>query len=157
MPHWRIASHVTATPAQAWRWITSVQGIQTELQPFLRMSVPDGLQSLEDLHVEPGQRLFRSTLFLFGRLPIDHSDLTLLSLEHGVGFVEQSPMGSMHQWCHARRIAPTATGCTLTDDLRFEPRWATPVVAWCVRRLFTHRHAVLRKRLGALPTGAPSR
>ena len=22
---------------------------------------------------------------------------------------------------HARRIAPTATGCTLTDDLRFEP------------------------------------
>lgn len=145
---WQIASAVSASPQEAWRWITSVQGIGAELAPYLRMSVPPGIASLDDMAVVPGQRLFRSTLYLFGVLAVDHSDLTLLSLEPGVGFVEQSPMRSMPQWRHARSITPSATGCTITDSLQFDPRWAPAFSSWCVRRLFAHRHAVLRARLG---------
>ena len=97
----------------------------------------------------PGQRLFRSVIYAFGFLPVDHSDLTLLELKPGIGFIEQSPMGSMRLWRHERTLSPQPSGCAVTDVLTFEPRFAAPVAAWIVRRLFTHRHAVLRRRLGS--------
>jgi hypothetical protein len=41
------------------------------------------------------------------------------------------------------------TACILTDRLTFEPRLLPPLVTWFTRRLFTHRHAVLRRRFGS--------
>jgi len=84
-------------------------------------------------------------------LPVDYSDLTLLELKHGVGFVEQSPMGSMRLWRHERSIKPLPVGCVVTDALSFERRFAKAISAWVVRQLFRHRHAVLRSKLGVLP------
>lgn len=142
------SSSLAVPPEEAWRWITSMNGITAEIMPYIRMGVPEGLLTLSDIEFVPGQRLFRSVIYLFGFLPVDFTDLTLLELTPGVGFVEQSPMGTMKQWRHERRIAPTASGCTITDVLVFEPRFASAVFAWFVRRLFTHRHAVLRDRFG---------
>ncbi len=147
-----VESSLAASPEAVWRWITSIDGITAEMWPYFRMTVPRGIRSLADVTVQPGARLFRSRVLLFGVLPIDYSDLTLLELTPGDGFVEESPMGSMKLWRHERRVRPTADGrgAVLTDHLTFEPRWARSVVEWFIRCVFRHRHAVVRRRLGDL-------
>ena len=141
-------SRLSAPPAEVWQWITSFRGIATEMRPLLRMSTPRGTQRLTDFAVVPGQPLFRSWILLFGVLPVDWSELTLLEIDPGRGFVEASPMGSMRSWRHERRIEPAADGCAIIDRLSFEPRFAVRLVTWFVRRFFSYRHAVLRKHLG---------
>lgn len=148
MKTFEISSTVSASPVEAWRWITSVKGISTELAPVIRMSVPRGVTALSDLPIQPGKPLFRSIIYLFGVLPADYSNLTLLELNEGVGFVEQSPMGSMRLWRHERTIQPLTSGCRITDSLTFEPRIAATISSWVVKKLFRHRHQVLRAHLG---------
>jgi len=67
-----------------------------EMRPWMRMTVPRQIHNLADVALEPGRRWFRSYILLFGIVPIDYSDLTLLELrskarrmkvEHGVGLV----------------------------------------------------------------------
>ena len=99
-------SRLQASPEQLWRWITSVDGILREIRPLLSMSVPPGIRSLEDLEVVPRRPLFRSHMRLFGLLPLGTSQLTLLELTPGRGFIEQSPMTGMRLWRHERRILP---------------------------------------------------
>ena len=144
-----LESRLAASTETVWEWITSVRGISAEMWPYFRMTAPPEVRSLIDVSVQPGKRLFRSRVFLFGFLPIDYSDLTLLELTPSEGFVEQSPMGSMNLWRHERRIRPDpdGRGVILTDHLTFEPRWARGIVAWFIRRVFRHRHAVLRREL----------
>lgn len=148
----RFESRLRAPRERIWTWITSVEGISTEIWPIFRMTAPKGVRSLADVTLQPGVRIFRSHIFLFGVLPIDYSDMTLLELSPGMGFVEQSPMGSMKLWRHERHIAPCPRepdALLLVDQLTFQPRMAKRLVAWFIHRLFTHRHKVLRKALGA--------
>lgn len=136
------------SPAEAWTWITSFDGISKEMAPYMRMTKPRGVTTLASIEYQPGKRLFRSWVLLFGIVPFDYSDLTLLTLDDGVGFVEQSPMGSMRLWRHERRITPNEAGCILTDTLTFQPRlfgWLTYNI---VRTFFAHRHRLLAKHLG---------
>ena len=139
-------SDLRAPPERVWAWMTSVEGIARELWPVLKMTVPRSVRSLQDMPIEPGRPLFRSWILLFGVLPIDRSDLTLLQLEDGRGFVEQSPMLSMKLWRHERTLDATGDRTTLTDKLTFTPRFATALTRWFIRMVFTHRHAVLRKQ-----------
>ncbi len=149
----RFESTLRAPSERVWEWITSVEGISAEMWPFFRMTTPKQMRSLADVRVQPGTRMFRSYVFLFGFLPIDYSDMTLVELTPGVGFVEQSPMGSMKLWRHERYIA----SCTsepetvlLVDQLTFQPRMARGLVGWFIRRVFTHRHKVLRGNLNGI-------
>ena len=140
-------STLAALPAQVWQWITCWQGICRETMPWLRMTAPKQVRTLADLHFRPGVRRLRSFVLLFGFIPIDRSDLTLLELEPGAGFIEQSPMLSMRSWRHERRIVahPSKPAkVLLIDRLRFEPRHSRRLVAWFIRTVFQHRHEVLR-------------
>jgi ligand-binding SRPBCC domain-containing protein len=142
-------SELGSPPDRVWRWITSLEGISRELAPLMRMTTPPGVTAITDLQVRLGTPLFRSWILLFGVLPIDRSDLTLLELEPGQGFLEQSPMLSMRMWRHERRLAPRGDGTLLTDRLTFQPRFAAFAIRWLIRTVFTHRHRVLRKHLGS--------
>ncbi len=147
----RFESKLHAPAARVWEWITSIEGISAEMWPFFRMTTPKGIRSLSDLSIQPGVRMFRSHVFLFGVLPIDYSDMTLVELDSGRGFVEQSPMGSMELWRHERRIAPCpsdSSAVLLVDQLTFRPRTAQRFVGWFIRHVFLHRHNVLRAHLG---------
>jgi ligand-binding SRPBCC domain-containing protein len=147
----RFESRLRAPRECVWEWITSVKGISAEMWPYFRMTAPRHVRSLADVEFKPGARLFRSYVFLFGFLPIDYSDMTLLELDAGQGFVEQSPMGSMTLWRHERHILPCPDepgAVLLVDQLRFRPRMARRLVRWFIGRVFVHRHAVLRARLG---------
>ncbi len=137
-------------PAECWTWATSVDGISAELAPVMRMSTPKGVRNLLDLKPVMGKPLFRSWVYLFGIIPIDRSDLTLIELEPGRRFLEQSPMLSMKLWRHERTIDPVAGGASsvLTDRLEFEPRFLPGIVEKLIRTVFTRRHQILRQQLG---------
>lgn len=141
-------SKLYAPAERVWGWIISVKGISAEMWPFFRMTKPKGIQSLQDLQISPGVRMFRSYVFLFGFLPIDYSDMTLIELKKGQGFIEQSPMGSMRLWRHERHIVPSpedSRAVLLIDDLTFSPRVAKRLIGRFIRRVFIHRHEVIRK------------
>ncbi len=146
--HLKFSTHLAASSEQVWSWITSFDGIAKEMAPYMQMSVPAGVTDLGSVTVTSGQPLFRSWIKLFGVIPFDYSDLTLESLEEGVGFVEQSPMGSMRSWRHERRIISASTGCILTDELTFEPRLAGWLTSKMVSAFFAHRHRMLAQHLG---------
>jgi ligand-binding SRPBCC domain-containing protein len=144
----RFESKLHSSAECVWEWITSIDGISNEMWPYFRMSVPRGVRSLTDLDIRLGERMFRSYIFLFSILPIDFSDMTLVELDSGLGFVERSPMGSMKFWRHERRIVPTISDSRkviLLDELTFQPRLARRFVGWFIKHVFTHRHNVLRR------------
>ncbi len=142
------SSDVKAKPEQIWEWMTSLEGISREMSPIMRMTAPAGVTNLQDIAFEPGKPMFRSWFLLFKFLPFDFSDFALERLEVGSGFVEQSTMGSMRLWRHVRQIKASETGCVLTDELTYEPRFAGFLANWFVRLLFNHRHKQLRKQFG---------
>jgi hypothetical protein len=128
--------------------MTSFNGIAKEMAPFLHMSTPRGVTNLKSMPFQPGKPMFRSWITLFRVIPFDYSDLTLMSFEEGVGFVEQSEMGTMRHWRHKRLLTPVGGGCVLTDELTFEPRIAGWLSFRIVRAFFTHRHRKLERYLG---------
>ena len=141
-------SELTASPQKVWEWITSLQCILSEMRPYFRMTAPPGMESIQNVDIIPGRPLFRSRVYLFGFIPIDYSDLTLIAIDRGSGFIEQSPMGTMKLWRHERRIVEVPGGCRIIDSLTFEPAMASAIVGWFIRTVFRHRHAVLRRNLG---------
>jgi hypothetical protein len=84
----------------------------------------------------------RSRLLLGGRLPVGHSDLTLLRVTPGRGFLERSPMTGMRVWEHERTIEDAPGGCRVQDRIRARTLvpLPAPLVAAVVRALFRHRH-----------------
>src|SRR3990172_6737786 len=134
----RFVSKLQAPKGNVWEWITSIEGISAEMWPFFRMTMPKGIRSLNDVQPNLGVRMFLSYVFLFGILPIDYSDMTLVELDSGQGFVEQSPMGSMKLWRHERRIVPCLSdpsAVLLVDQLTFRPRMAPRLIGWFIRRV----------------------
>jgi ligand-binding SRPBCC domain-containing protein len=142
------STQLSVPSTNAWEWITSFDGFPREMKPYMRMSRPRGINSLEDIPFQPGKRLFRSWIFLYGIMPFDYSDLTLSRVDEGVGFLEESKMCSMRLWHHERRITPNTEGCIITDSLEFEPRFFGPLTYRIVRSFFKHRHRQLKKYLG---------
>ena len=61
----RVESRLEADPEAVWERMMSAEGINDEMAPFFRMTVPRGLDGLDLDRVEPG-RLGRSWILLFG-------------------------------------------------------------------------------------------
>jgi hypothetical protein len=111
-------------------------------------------KKITGVQVTAGAKLFRSYVLLFGIVPIDFSDLTLLEVRKGFGFLEQSPTGTMKLWRHERLLSETQSNAklvvVLTDKLTFEPKIASSIVTWFIKMVFNHRHNVLREKFGNL-------
>jgi hypothetical protein len=146
-----------APAATVWARAVTPEGINDELRPILRMTMPRAYRGKTIDDVEVGEPLGRSWIFLFGVLPVDCDDLMLAELEPGRRFRERSTMLSMSLWQHEREVVPVGEGeCEVTDRLMFTLR---PPMAWVpgmkrlaiatVRRLFAHRHRRLAERYGS--------
>jgi ligand-binding SRPBCC domain-containing protein len=148
------ASRLDAPAERVWERVITPEGINEELMPLLRMTMPAEVQRLDPDTVPIGQRICRSWILLFGVLPFDYDDVTLVRLDPGRGFLERSPMLSQRWWEHERTLEPDGPGaCVVRDRLSFEPRLGLPgaAVEPLVRRVFRHRHRKLRKRFGGSP------
>ena len=143
-------SVVAATPDAVWAHVSTFEGINDELRPLMRMTAPAHVRALEPADVVLGERIFRSWVLLFGVLPIDFDDLTLVALEPGRGFHERSRMLSMRVWEHERWLSPEGAGCRVVDRLSFQPRLPGmgPLIERFIRGTFRHRHKRLRRRFG---------
>jgi hypothetical protein len=156
-PNVEQTSRVAAPAAEVWSRAITPEGINHELGPWLRMTMPAGLQGATIDDVSTGEPLGRSWLLLGGLLPVDYDDLQLAELEPGRRFLERSSMLSMRVWQHERVVdqdGPAA--CTVTDRLTFELRrplrWIPGfdrLAGAIVGRLFAHRHRRLKERFGA--------
>lgn len=141
-------TEVLASKEKTWEWITSVDGISKELSPLLKMTTPKNVSDISSVEINTGEPLFVSIVLLFGFFPIDYSKLTLLKIDIGEGFIEQSPMGSMKVWRHERSIFSKEKGCEVKDVLNFQPRFFSSLLCVFVKQLFNHRHRMLGKYLG---------
>ena len=102
----QLESLLAASPETVWERASTFEGVNDELRPLLRMTAPARVRALDPSEVVLGERIFRSWVLLFGVLPIDFDDLTLIALEPGRGFHERSRMLSMKVWEHERSLEP---------------------------------------------------
>jgi len=141
----RVSSRLPLSPSVVWERAITVEGVNYELGPLVRMTVPEGA----DLRQGP---LGRSWVLLFGVLPVDYDDLFIEWFEPGVGFRERSTMGSASAWWHDRSLLPLPDGGTrVVDHIRFEPRVGLfgGLQAFTFEAMFRWRHRRLRSRFGA--------
>ncbi|HEY6550207.1 MAG TPA: hypothetical protein VIY71_03290 [Solirubrobacterales bacterium] len=143
-----VSSHLEATPADVWDRVITPEGIRDEMHPYLRMTIPAGVERLDPESIEIGKKIGRSWILLFGLFPFDYDDITLVSLDPGRGFLERSKMLSQRVWEHERTLEPTPEGgCLIADRVSWQPRFGLPgrplrpVIGW----FFRHRHKRLRR------------
>jgi ligand-binding SRPBCC domain-containing protein len=147
-------SSLVARPAsEVWERAITEEGINDELAPILRMTMPAGLRGKTIDDVEVGVPLGRSWILLGGVLPLDYDDLCLAELEPGRRFLERSKTLTFAVWQHERTVEAEGEGrCRVTDRLGFElkrgvawipglARLASAVVGF----LFRHRHRRLAR------------
>jgi hypothetical protein len=147
----RESSSLAADPRAVFERVMSAEGINFEMAPYLRMTVPRGLGALDLAEIEPGH-LGRSWILLFGLLPVDYDDLGLERIDPGRGFLERSTMLSQRLWEHERTIEPRpGGGCIVTDRVAWEPRLPLPgrLLTPLFGAFFRHRHRRLRRHFGA--------
>jgi hypothetical protein len=148
----RIASSLPAGPAAVWERATSAEGINAELGPVLRMTVPRGLDSLDLQNLQPG-RLGRSWILLFGIVPFDYDDIGLAWIEAERGFLERSTMLSQRFWEHERTLQVDGESTVIEDRLAWEARVPVPgrLLRPLVAAIFRHRHRQLQRHFGGTP------
>jgi hypothetical protein len=148
----RVASTLRAEPATVWARALSAAGINDELGPLLRMTVPRGLDGLGADVVEPGP-LGRSWVLLFGLVPIDYDDIVLARIDPGHGFLERSTMLSQRLWEHQRTIVAGGEGAVVVDRVAWEPRLPLPgrLLRPLFAAIFRHRHRRLQRHFGGAP------
>jgi ligand-binding SRPBCC domain-containing protein len=146
-------SRLDAPAADVWKLATTMGGVNYELMPRVRMTVPPEARDLSILDAPVAETLFRSWVLLFGAIPLDLHSLRLSEIGPGHRFVEESTSALQRRWRHERTVVEDGEGCIVTDQLTFSPRLrlALPVVAEVVRGVFEHRHARLRARWGGVP------
>jgi hypothetical protein len=141
-------SLVPGSQAEVWARITSAAGINDELRPVLRMTMPRGMSGDCIDEVTPGEPMGKSWLLLGGVLPVDYDEMTMEVIEPPHRFREHSSMFLLEDWVHERTVRPvTDDVCVVEDDLRWVGRGPVgrrPVLRafprWIVRALYTHRH-----------------
>jgi ligand-binding SRPBCC domain-containing protein len=142
-----VSTVLPAPAAEVWDRVVAEEGINDELWPILRMTMPPGLRGKTVDTVEVGVELGRSWILLGRVLPVDYDDLKLVELEPGRRFLERSRTLAFAVWQHERIVEPEREGCRVTDRLGFELKRA---IAWIpgvpslsraiVGFLFRHRH-----------------
>jgi ligand-binding SRPBCC domain-containing protein len=148
-----ISSRLDADADAVWDRVTTPQGINDEMRPIMRMTVPPGVERLDPESVELGRPIGRSWVLLFGLVPFDYDDITVIGLDPGRRFLERSSMLSQRVWEHERTLEREGAGCLITDRVRWEPRLGLPggPLRPLIGFFFHHRHRRLRLRFGGSP------
>ena len=144
-----VSSLLDAPPGEVWERISTPEGINDELRPWLRMTVPGG-RDLNLDSIEVGEPIGRSWVLAFGVLPVDYDEINLIELERGRGFLERSRMLSQKVWEHRRTLTRAEGGTLVTDRVSWEPRLPLPAGSMrpLFRAIFRHRHRRLRRNFG---------
>lgn len=143
------SSRLKADADTVWVRAATIEGVNAELSPLVRMSAPRGA-SLADVRPDQyGKPLFASWLMAFGFIPFDRHVMIIEEVGERA-FRERSHSMMQRMWLHERSVVPDGTGCVLTDRVEVIPHlsFSRGSTGWLVRGLFDHRHKRLRKLYG---------
>lgn len=129
---------------------TSMNSVNWELSPFVRMTAPREWRDYPPERWETGRLLFRSWVLLLGVLPVDRHSFRLKHIHAGEGFQENSSSWLNREWNHERKLLPAEGGCRVIDHVSVVGRFPllTALLMPVYRFVFRHRHARLRKKYG---------
>ena len=145
-----VTSRLEAPAEAVWARVTTAEGVNAELMPIVRMTLPRGL---EDFDIEaPGRHHTRPQL----AAAVRPDPVRLGSDSHRAGRARAGVPRALDDalqryWHHSRVVDPAGQdACTVTDTVRFEPRlpFLAPLLAPVFRRVFRHRHRRLRRAFG---------
>jgi ligand-binding SRPBCC domain-containing protein len=144
------SSRLAAPPETVWERIASMEGVNAELMPIMRMTFPLEWKRLDSGEVRSGAPLFRSTVLLLGIIPIDLHTVALVRLTRDRGFLERSSSLMHREWIHERILSPVPGGTEISDRVRFCCRLPALgfVLRPIIRFVFRHRHRQLRRHFG---------
>jgi ligand-binding SRPBCC domain-containing protein len=152
-------TRVDAAPDQVWARVTTPDGINAELRPIMRMTMPRRWAGASIADLTPGEHVGRSWLLLGGVVPFEFDDLTVAEIGPGHRFLEISEMAMYSAWTHERTVTADGDGAVVTDAvgfvLRRPLRWVPGVGGLhraVLQRTFRHRHGRLRAAFGGGPT-----
>ena len=127
-----------------------MEGVNEELMPLVRMTVPRRARGLTLADLKLGVHEHTSYLLAGGVIPFDAHFLCLEAIGER-RFLERSSSLLQRVWEHERTVIPAGDGCRVTDRVTFEPRLpgAARLGGPLVERIFRHRHRRLVGRFGA--------
>ena len=105
-----------------WNRIETWDGVNYELGPFVRMSVPSQYSRVSDVPAD-GIYHFAAKIILLGFLPVDRHKFGLAEINPPHYFDEKSQNTFMSSWRHKRTLRAVGDEVVLTDECSFEPRW----------------------------------
>ncbi len=148
-PTFRKRSEVLAPVDTVWERVVSQEGINYEMGPYIKMTMPKAFRGKSIGEVSPGTHIGKSLLLLFGVIPFGYDDITITQIEPGRMFLEQSSMTGMRTWIHHRTLEPIGDKTIVTDSLTLAPRLRIPGLAGLlgtiVAAFFESRHRRLRR------------
>jgi hypothetical protein len=100
-----VSTHVSAPPSRVWARARTMEGVNAELRPLVRMTVPKRFRGLTIDEAPVGERAFTSVVLAFGVVPFDLHFLTIAERRER-GFLERSTTLVQKRWEHERTIAP---------------------------------------------------
>lgn len=138
-----VSSELRAPVGAVWDGISTLNGVNLEMAPWLRMSAPAGL----DLKDAATADILTLDLHGPGGVPLGTYPLELVRIVEGEGFLERTQMLPFLLWQHERMLVPLEDGGTrVVDELGWSwraHRLDRPF-ALGVLRFFEHRHRRLR-------------
>lgn len=128
----------------------SMEGVNAELSPLVRMTAPEAFSARGILEWPVKRQLFCSWILLFGFLPIDRHRFFLAAINPNEGFSERSTSWTNKYWCHDRTVVTLKAGCRVTDAVNFRSRipFVDILLKPIYRLVFLWRHRNLRRRYG---------
>ncbi|MBN2499276.1 MAG: hypothetical protein JXB38_00835 [Anaerolineales bacterium] len=153
MPDFTIASKLSCSPDELAADVFTMQGVNFELAPFVRMTAPKEWAARPIAEWPTGEVLFTSVLLLSGFIPIDRHRF-MLKATSASRFEEHSSSLLMKHWGHTREIRPAESHVDVIDALSFQTR--IPLLGSLLlpvyKFVFSYRHRRLRKRYGGART-----
>jgi hypothetical protein len=143
-------SELPIPPGELWQRVGSMDEINRELMPWLRMTTPSEAKGLRIEDAPLGTLAFHSWILLFGFVPVDRHALVLIEMEPPTRFLERSSSWVQRVWEHERELSSTDTGTKIRDRVEFRPRlgFLGPLVVVIIAWVFDHRHRQLRSQCG---------
>lgn len=139
-----------AVPAERMLATLTMDGVNAELGPWLRMTAPAGWAEKPIGEWPTAQPLFASWILLLGVVPVDRHFFQLRSVQPGSGFVEESSSLVNRSWVHQRSVTQVQGGCRMVDSVHYRSR--LPLLGHLLkpvyRLVFWWRHRRLRSRFG---------
>ncbi|MEZ5501861.1 MAG: hypothetical protein R3E50_04085 [Halioglobus sp.] len=137
-------------PAEEILATLTMEGVNAELSPLVRMTAPVDFAGRSILLWPQKQFLFKSWILLFGFMPIDRHSFYFEAINPDSGFCERSTSITNECWRHERKILPLPNGSRVVDTVEYESR--VPLLDVILKPLyklvFWRRHQNLRSMYG---------